>query len=195
VAVVEIKALWFTTALAGALVLGLSGCAIRSGPGAAPSHESLRESLAPGARKSPKYSSVRATRTAGGGTSIPIRVTIDHGATLVMVPIKVNGRGPFQFILDTGASTSTLDRSLMRRLKLSRTGQTARIQGVTGRATVPVVRIRSWTLGGQALSSRSLTVINMGDPNIAGLLGSDELRRFGRVTVDFQQRRLILRDK
>ncbi|MCW2919252.1 MAG: hypothetical protein JWN52_7320 [Actinomycetia bacterium] len=112
-----------------------------------------------------------------------------------MVPIKVNGRGPFEFILDTGASTSTLDRSLMSRLKLPRTGQTARIQGVTGRATVPVVRVRSWTLGGQSLSGRSLTVINMGDPNIAGLLGSDELRRFGRVTVDFQKKRLILRDK
>ncbi|MGI8332234.1 retropepsin-like aspartic protease family protein [Actinomadura scrupuli] len=192
---VAIKALWVTSALAGALVLGLGGCAFGPRAGAAPAQESLKESLTPAPRKSPKYSGVRATRPAGGGTSIPIRVTVDNGATLVMVPIKVNGRGPFQFILDTGASTSTLDRSLMRRLKLPRTGQTARIQGVTGRATVPVVRIRSWSLGGQPLSSRSLTVINMGDPNIAGLLGSDELRRFGRVTVDYQQRRLILRGR
>jgi aspartyl protease len=195
VAVVEIKALWVTSALSGALVLGLSGCSIGPGGEAAPAEGALQESLTPKSTKSPKYSGVRATRTATGGTSIPIRVTIDNGATLVMVPIKVNGRGPFQFILDTGASTSTLDRSLMRRLKLPRTGQTARIQGVTGRATVPVVRLRSWSLGGQALAGRTMTVIDMGDPNIGGLLGSDELRRFGRVTVDYQQRRLILRDK
>jgi hypothetical protein len=193
VAVVEVKTLWVTSALAGALLLGLSGCAIRPGPGVAPSKETRRESSSPKSAKAGRSSSARVTRILAGETSIPVRVTIDHGATLVMVPVKVNGRGPFQFILDTGASTSTLDRSLLRRLKLPRTGQTARIQGVTGRATVPVVRVRSWTLGGQSLNSRALTVINMGDPDIAGLLGSDELRRFGRITVDFQQRRLILR--
>jgi Aspartyl protease len=193
--VVEIKVLWIASAMAGTLLLGLSGCATGLDPGTAPSEKSLIRSLPPSPRKSPRRTSARVDRTARGGTSIPVRVTIDHGATLVMVPIKVNGRGPFQFILDTGASTSTLDQSLMRKLQLPRTGKTARIQGVTGRATVPVVRIRNWTLGGQSLSGRTLTVVNMGDPNVAGLLGSDELRRFGRVTVDFQQQRLILRDR
>ena len=132
-----------------------------------------------------------ATTTVGRQVSIPVRVLTTGRATLVMVPVKINGRGPFEFILDTGASTSTVDRALVRRLALPRTGQTARVRGVTGASVVPLVRLRSWTVGGQSLAGRNLTVTDMGEPGIFGLLGSDELRRFGRVVIDYQRRRLI----
>lgn len=133
------------------------------------------------------------TVTPAGDTSVPIRVVTTGKATLVLVPVEVNGRGPFDFVLDTGASTSTVDRTLVRRLRLPSTGETARVRGVTGESVVPVVRLRAWTVGGQPLAGRSLTVTDLGDPTVFGLLGSDELRRFGRITVDYQRKRLVLR--
>lgn len=122
----------------------------------------------------------------GGGAnfSLPMRVVTNTGGTLVFVPIQVNGRGPYEFVLDTGSSNSSVDRSLVGRLDLPRTGQRHRVQGVTGSGTVPIVKIRRWTLGGVPLRASSLAVVDLG-MNVSGLLGSDELRHFGSVTLDF----------
>ncbi|GAA2099317.1 retropepsin-like aspartic protease [Actinomadura alba] len=129
---------------------------------------------------------------AEGGFTVPIRVVTERGATIVFVQVMVNGRGPFDFILDTGASSSSVDRSLVQQLQLPPTGATAHVQGIAGEALAPVVRIRVWTLGGQVLRSRAMPVFELGDSRVAGLLGSDELRRFGAVTVDYRRQRLTL---
>lgn len=120
----------------------------------------------------------------GPGFSLPMRVVTNTGGTLVFVPVRVDGRGPYEFVLDTGSSNSSVDRSLVSRLDLPRTGQRHRVQGVTGSGTVPIVKIRRWTLGGVPLRASSLAVVDLG-MNVSGLLGSDELRHFGSVTLDF----------
>lgn len=123
------------------------------------------------------------------GFSLPMRVVHSGDGTLVFVPVRVNGMGPYEFVLDTGSSNSSVDRSLVRRLGLPRTGLQHRVQGVTGSGTVPVVKVRSWTIGGVPLQAKSLAVVDLG-MGVAGLLGSDELRRFGSVTLDFQHDRI-----
>ncbi|WP_160146877.1 retropepsin-like aspartic protease [Thermomonospora echinospora] len=162
------------------LVLGLAGCEVRV-PGLAAS------------RVEPVAEPIADPRAGADGFAVRLRVIVEDGATLVLVPLRVNGRGPFEFILDTGASTSTVDRRLVGWLGLPRTGETARVTGVTGSAVVPVVKLADWTLGGRPLRGRRLTVTDIGDDRVAGLLGSDELRRFGAVTVDFRRQRLVLR--
>jgi predicted aspartyl protease len=134
-----------------------------------------------------------AARTPAKETTVPLRIINAQNATVVLVPVKVNGRGPYEFILDTGAASSSVDRRLVRRLHLPETGETARVRGVGGSTLAPLVRLRDWTVGGQRLRARSLVVTDVGDDRVAGLLGSDELRRFGVVTVDFRRERLILR--
>jgi predicted aspartyl protease len=193
------RLLWVVPAITGMLLIPLGAMALNTGPALGfpdlpdlpipglfhdPARERLADSTTP---------TREATITPAGDTSVPIRVVTTGKATLVLVPVKVNGRGPFDFVLDTGASTSTVDRTLVRRLRLPRTGETARVRGVTGEAVVPVVRLRAWTVGGQPLVGRSLTVTDLGDPTVFGLLGSDELRGFGRITVDYQRKRLVLR--
>lgn len=144
---------------------------------------------------SPGEKSTKKTKRKTGEVAVPITVVVDGGATLVLVPVRVNGRGPYQFILDTGASTSSIDERIVRTLRLPETGDTARVTGVTGSAVVPVVQVDRWTVGGQELRGDRLTVTDIGDRRIAGLLGSDELRRFGRVAVDYSRERLVLRDR
>jgi predicted aspartyl protease len=124
--------------------------------------------------------------------SLPMRVVRNGGGTLVFVPVRVNGMGPYEFVLDTGSSNSSVDRSLVRRLGLPRTGQEHRVQGVTGSGMVPIVKVRRWTIGGVPLRATSLAVVDLG-MGVAGLLGSDELRHFGSVTLDFQHDRIDFR--
>jgi predicted aspartyl protease len=123
--------------------------------------------------------------------TLPMRVVRGNGGTLVYVPMKVNGRGPYEFVLDTGSSNSSVDRSLVRRLDLPRTGQQHPVQGVTGKGMVPVVRVRHWTLGGVPMHGTSLSVVDLGI-GVGGLLGSDELCRFGNVLLDFRHNKLVI---
>jgi predicted aspartyl protease len=123
--------------------------------------------------------------------TLPMRVVRGNGGTLVYVPMRVNGRGPYEFVLDTGSSNSSVDRSLVRRLGLPRTGQQHPVQGVTGSGMVPVVRVHHWTLGGLPMHGTSLSVVDLGI-GVGGLLGSDELCRFGNVILDFRHNKLVI---
>jgi predicted aspartyl protease len=135
------------------------------------------------------------TKTVSAGhaaqITLPMRVVRGNGGTLVYVPMKVNGHGPYEFVLDTGSSNSSVDRSLVRRLGLPHTGQQHPVQGVTGSGVVPVVRVHHWTLGGLPMHGTSLSVVDLGI-GVGGLLGSDELCRFGNVILDFRHNKLVI---
>ena len=53
-----------------------------------------------------------------------------------MVDVRINGKGPFHFILDTGASQTIVDESLTRELSLPSA------EGLGGRATVTIEEFR-----------------------------------------------------
>jgi predicted aspartyl protease len=177
-------------AVACLLAVTAADCQVTEQPGAAPSVTST---------KSPKSkSSGRHGKPAKPGeVSVRIQVITTQGETMVLVPVKVNGHGPYDFVLDTGASSSTVSRSLVRRLHLARNGSTAHVRGVAGATVVPLVTVGRWTVGGQRLHGRSLPVIDLGGDfgtgQVSGLLGSDELRRFGAVRLDYKNERLVLR--
>ncbi|MFW9788217.1 MAG: aspartyl protease family protein [Candidatus Thorarchaeota archaeon] len=60
-------------------------------------------------------------------------VEIDSGTRLVKVPVTVNGRGPFTFDLDTGASTTTITPQLAESLGIpTRTGAQSEARGIGG---------------------------------------------------------------
>lgn len=174
-------------------VLGVTAadCQVGTEPGAAPSTESTKT------KSKGKSAKGKSTRTRHGEVSVPIKVITTQGETLVLVPVRINGRGPYNFVLDTGASSSTLSRTLARRLHLPRSGGTAHVRGVTGATVVPLISVRRWTVGGQPLHGRSLPALDLGGDfgvgQVGGLLGSDELRRFGAVRLDYQHHRLVLR--
>jgi predicted aspartyl protease len=184
---VRVRRVWTLLAIVlAALAVTAADCAVTSEPGAAPSADSSIS----------KKSSKR-KRDKPGEVSVPLKVINSLGETMVLVPVRVNGRGPYDFVLDTGASSSTISQSLSRRLRLPRTGQTAHVRGVAGDTVVPVVEVGRWTLGGQRLHGDDLPVLDLGGDfgagQVNGLLGSDELRRFGAVRLDYKNRRLVLR--
>lgn len=119
-------------------------------------------------------------------------------ATLALVPVKVGGKGPYPFVLDTGAAISGINADLAANLKLAKTGKSAEVSGVAASARVPLVSVKHWSVGGTPLRPATIGALDFprsrtgskGSPSIAGLLGSDQLSRFGSVTVDYGRQEL-----
>lgn len=89
--------------------------------------------------------------------SFPVRVPFDVVDGRIYVQAQVNGRGPFRFAVDTGASgLGRADKSLVSALGLEIHGTSSTSDGVQS-ATVDTVRLDSVQLGG--LSRQGLEVI------------------------------------
>jgi predicted aspartyl protease len=124
--------------------------------------------------------------------TVPIKVVKRGGNTLVIAPVTINGRS-LQFIVDTGAGVSVIGRRAARRLQLPAAGRTVRVGGVFGLGTGHPVPLRAWQLGGVPLPALKILAADLGARGrLVGLLGSDVLSRFGRVSIDYARRTLTL---
>src|SRR6187455_2476602 len=109
----------------------------------------------------------------------------------VMTPVMVNGKGPFRFVIDTGASRSTLAPHLAKALGLKHSvGRNVMLNGVTGFAEVPTVAVQSIEIGGLKFENQDLPVIFtsiMGNADgILGVAGFHDQR----IDVDFRRDRV-----
>jgi hypothetical protein len=109
----------------------------------------------------------------------------------VMTHVKVNGKGPFRFVIDTGASRSTLAPHLARALNLKASvGRNVMLNGVTGAAEVPTVAVDSIEIGALRFEKQDLPVIFtsiMGNADgILGVAGFQDQR----IDVDFKKDRV-----
>jgi predicted aspartyl protease len=111
----------------------------------------------------------------------------------VMTHVMVNGKGPFRFVIDTGASRSTLAPHLARSLGLKPSvGKNVMLNGVTGAAEVPTVAVSSIEIGQLRLENQNLPVIFtsiMGNADgILGVAGFHDQR----IDVDFKRDRVTV---
>jgi predicted aspartyl protease len=111
----------------------------------------------------------------------------------VMTHVMVNGKGPFRFVIDTGASRSTLAPHLARSLGLKNSvGRNVMLNGVTGVAEVPTVAVDSIEIGALKFENQNLPVIFtsiMGNADgILGVAGFHDQR----IDVDFKRDRVTV---
>jgi len=109
----------------------------------------------------------------------------------VMTHVMVNGKGPFRFVIDTGASRSTLAPHLARALNLKQSvGRNVMLNGVTGAAEVSTVAVDSIEIGALRFEKQDLPVIFtsiMGNADgILGVAGFQDQR----IDVDFKRDRV-----
>lgn len=109
----------------------------------------------------------------------------------VMTNVMVNGKGPFRFVIDTGASRSTLAPHLAKALGLTQSvGRNVMLNGVTGAAEVPTVAVNSIRIGELEFANQDLPVIFtsiMGNADgILGVAGFEDQR----IDVDFKRDRV-----
>ena len=109
----------------------------------------------------------------------------------VMTMVMLNGKGPFRFVIDTGASRSTLAPHLARALNLQPSvGRNVMLNGVTGAAEVTTVAVDTLEIGALRFEKQDLPVIFtsiMGNADgILGVAGFQDQR----IDVDFKRDRV-----
>ncbi len=105
----------------------------------------------------------------------------------IVVPVMINGRGPFQFVLDTGSNRTVITPEVASDLGLtvSRTGQ--QVLGVGGAADAGLVRLDRVEIGPCVLPG--LTAMVMPSDPRAGMFGAAH----GAIGMDgFAGRRLLI---
>src|SRR3982074_1794258 len=109
---------------------------------------------------------------------------------LILLPVKVNGRGPFEFILDTGAGTSLLSPEVAKQLKVkvlsSKEGHSA-----GGKVAVSLAKVDSLAVGEAKLDDVDVGIVDLSHigktigAKIDGDLGYNFLKHF-RVTINYR---------
>jgi len=107
------------------------------------------------------------------------------------VEVTINGQGPFNFVVDTGAGRSVLTPAVAERLNLP-PGPQILVHGISSAITTPTARIDSMLAGEARLGSANLPVLPYERVGADGLLGVDILDR-RNVVMDFRKRRLLIR--
>ena len=111
----------------------------------------------------------------------------------ILVPVTINGRGPFRLIVDTGASYSTVSPQLAQTLGLEPSDEFPFIvNGITGSERAPSIPIEKLEAGDLQLLSLRLPVIQAtilaGADGILGAAGlKDE-----RIMVEFARNRVTI---
>ena len=127
---------------------------------------------------SKEYREMAESRASQGETVIPFRKM----GNAIIVNAVIHGQGPFQFLLDTGASLTVVSPELAKRLRLVKTGETVRMVGVAGEVVeAPYCMINDISLGGARVENLKVSIRGIPQLNkasIIGLLGQDYLENF-----------------
>jgi len=111
----------------------------------------------------------------------------------ILAPVMIDGKGPFRFLLDTGANYSVVSPQLAQSLGLVPSEERARwVHGVTGSAKIPTVRIVLMKAGDLPIDSDHVPVIASASFSGAdGVLGVAGLQH-AQVFVDFRHDRVVI---
>jgi predicted aspartyl protease len=124
------------------------------------------------------------------GFSAPILVARQGGQALAVANVKIGGHA-YPFIVDSGASVTTIDPRIAIRAHLRRAGRPRTLSGVGCTSQATPMAIKKWSLAGHALPKTVAVTTKLGS-KVGGLLGSDVLSKFGKVTVDYRGKQLML---
>jgi hypothetical protein len=112
--------------------------------------------------------------------------------TRMTVEVQVNGRGPYHFVVDSGADTSAVGLRIARDLQLP-LGTPVILNGVTERSVVDRVKVATLTLGPSTISDLEVPALREGDLGGDGMIGIDALVR-QRLMMDFENRLIKVED-
>ena len=99
------------------------------------------------------------------------------------VPVTVDGKGPYPFVVDTGADRTVVSRELADHLDL-KAGESATMHTMTGVGPVRTVRVPTLEVGGGRNDDFNAPALAEEHLGAKGLLGIDSLRG-RRVIMDF----------
>jgi len=110
----------------------------------------------------------------------------------IWAPVYINDKGPFRFVLDTGASSSAAIASVAEVLGIALDHSSpVMLRGVTGNATVPVLHVETLLVGDVLLNGKRLPIVPDALGGAEGILGSEGLTD-RRIVIDFVHDRISI---
>lgn len=156
------------------LLLLLAGVGLLSGAGFAQPQHQTGSAAAPPAEEAD-------AETVGYLTDVANRMTL---------PVNVDGRGPFSFVVDTGAERTVVSNELAQQLALD-PGDDVIVTSVARSVRVPSVYVTALEVGRRTIPSINAPALAQRHIGAAGMLGIDSLQS-QRVVFDFRNRQLSL---
>jgi predicted aspartyl protease len=128
---------------------------------------------------------------------VPFRL-VGNEQPLLLVPTFVNGRGPYAFMLDTGAVQTLISVQLADALAIEEQAiKGVEAIGAGGEVSILMSTLQSLAVGNAVLEGLLVMVADLGalskviGTTIEGVLGYDYLKHF-RVVIDYRQKILGL---
>ena len=113
-------------------------------------------------------------------------------STRMTVEVRINGRGPYHFLVDSGADSSVVGLRIARDLQLP-VGTPVILNGTTGSARVDRVLVDTLTLGPSVIGNLEVPALSEYDLGGDGLIGIDALVQ-QRLMMDFEKRVIKVED-
>jgi predicted aspartyl protease len=124
------------------------------------------------------------------GCATPIPFTLAPAEPFILVQAVVNGQGPFQFALDTGAGRTVLMPELAERLNIRATKE-IKGAGVGGKVQLTRATVDSLSVGGASVQDHAVvvgafinTISAVAGTKLDGIIGQNFLTQF-HVTIDY----------
>jgi predicted aspartyl protease len=114
--------------------------------------------------------------------------------SLVVIPVYLNGRGPYRFLLDTGATHSILSGSLAGELNVP-AGKSGFLITAGGNVAVSVVTIETIQIGSLRINQAQIAVTRadlLHELHLDGIIGADYLKQF-KISIDYTHRLLSIK--
>ena len=109
-------------------------------------------------------------------------------STRLMAPVRINGKGPYAFLVDTGANKSCVSRELADRLNLP-AGAEVSLHTMVAARTRSTIKVERLEVGTRSQRNVEIPVLPMTYPEADGVLGVDWLKA-QRLVLDFKGRSL-----
>ena len=122
-------------------------------------------------------------------TTQDIAFKLDRHARMT-VPVRLSGRGPYRFLVDTGADRTAVSSAIAAQLGLT-SGPIATLHSVTGISPVRTANVPQLELTHDRVRSVEAPVLEAAHMGADGILGVDSLRS-QRVLFDFKARRISI---
>jgi predicted aspartyl protease len=109
--------------------------------------------------------------------------------SLIVIPVYVNGNGPYRFLLDTGAGMTVLSNKVARRLNLQN-GRTESMGSAGGYILITIYDLNELRVGEIRMAQPQIAAADfdlMRSLEIDGILGADQLKAF-RVSIDYSKK-------
>lgn len=137
------------------------------------------------ARELPMVAAVTPERAPGQTLETAVDV-----ARRMTAPVRINGQGPFYFVVDTGANRSVISLELAAQLGLQ-SGVSSPLHGVAGVDMAQTVVASTFQVAGRSEEQVVMPALPQAAIGAAGIIGVDRLRN-QRIKLDFRAHQLTV---